>query len=95
MHKALTQHATTCATISLAKHEETPSSILTFWNPTKLHEMFCISMGYKTHLTAYKTYVSSLSTTPSTPLHDAHQEGYSFIEVASHFICTQTGATSE
>ena len=34
-------------------------------------------------------------TTPSTPLHDAHQEGYSFIEVASHLIPTQRGASSE
>ncbi|MGJ8641522.1 MAG: hypothetical protein ACSHYA_19180 [Opitutaceae bacterium] len=31
-------------------------------------------------------------TTPSTPLNDAHQEGYSFIEVASRLIRTQRSA---
>lgn len=37
-------------------------------------------------LTTIAQYDSFLPTTPSTPIHDAHQEGYSFIEVASRLI---------
>ena len=60
--------------------------------------IFRTSTGCKTHLTAHKTYVAFVPTTPSTPINDAHQEGYSFIEVANRFIRiirTQRGATSE
>ena len=37
-------------------------------------------------LTTMSGYDSVLPTTPSTPIHDAHQEGYSFIEVACRLI---------
>lgn len=59
------------------------------------HSTFRVSMRCRTLLTDYKTYIGLVLTTPSTPIHDAHQEGYSFIELASRLIRSQRGAPRE